>query len=149
MPAMRVAAAVIKLLFGGLIVSCANGADPEVAQRAQRDMIGLPKQQLLACAGNPDHLATHNDKEYLTYRRRASGAVDPSASMGVGGRSSTSVALGIELDTPLVAGGGGGCVATIVLGGGVVEQVAYPAGAWLSECAPIVRNCVEVPYGGQ
>ncbi|MBP2311294.1 hypothetical protein [Azospirillum soli] len=129
--------------------SCTTEADLQVAQRAQSAMIGLPKQQLLTCAGYPDHRAARNGKEYFTYRRRASGALDPSASLADGGRSSTGVALGIDLDPPLVAGGGGSCVVSIVLSNEAVEQVAYPADAWLSDCAPIVRNCVAPTSNGQ
>lgn len=153
MPATRmrtpVLKAVLRALCGGLLASCAAGADSQLAQRAQSEMIGLPKQQLLACAGYPDHQAARNGKEYLTFRLRASGAFDPSASLADGARSSTSVALGTEFDPSLVAGGGGGCVVTIVLSNDAVEQVAYPAGAWLSDCAPVVRNCVVAPPNGQ
>lgn len=146
MSAMRVAAAVIKVLCVGLVVSCAAGADPNLAQR---DMVGLPKQRLLACAGAPDHRSVHSGREYLTYRRRGDGAIAPSASMADGGHSFVGVGLGIELDTSLVAGGGGGCVITVVLYAEMVEQVTYPVGARLSECAPIVQNCVERPSGSQ
>jgi len=139
----------IKMLCGGFLVSCVAGNAPQMAQRAQGEMVGMPKQRLLACAGYPDHQAARYGKEYFTYRRRANGAIAPTATISDGASSSTGVALGIELETPVVGGGGGGCVATIVLSDGVVEQVAYPANGWLSECAPIVQNCVTPASGGQ
>jgi len=144
MSARRAAAAVVLATAGGLLVSCATGPDPQVAQRAQVELVGMPKERLLACAGVPERQAAANGKEYYTYVQRAGGAVSPGTSIGIGGfgGSSSGVGVGLGFGLPLVAGGGRGCEATFVLGGGVVEQVSYPASASLSACTPIVQNCV-------
>ncbi len=139
-----VAAALALGLGGGLLGGCAAGPDPQLAQRARVEMVGLPKDRLLACAGVPDRQATVDGKEYYTYVERPGAAVSPTSSLGlgVGGGSASGVGVGIGLGLPLVGGGGTGCEATFVLGGGVVEQLSYPANAALSACTPIVQNCL-------
>jgi len=144
MSARRAAAAVVLGTAGGLLVACATGPDPQVAQRAQAELVGMPKERLLACAGVPERQAAANGKEYYTYVQRAGGVVSPGTSIGIGGfgGSSSGVGVGLGFGLPLVSGDGLGCEATFVLGGGVVEQVSYPASASLSACTPIVQNCV-------
>ncbi len=129
---------------GPLLAACATGPDPQVAQRARVEMVGMPKERLLACAGVPERQATANGKEYYTYVQRPSYAASPGTSLGIGGfgGSSSGVGVGLGLGFPLFTDGGGGCEATFVLGGGVVEQVSYPASATLSACTPIVQNCL-------
>lgn len=128
-----------------LLAACATGPGAEVARRAQVELVGMPKDQLLACAGVPDRQAAANGREYYTYVARPTAAYSPSSSIGVGAGSfggGGGVGLGLGFGIP-VGGGTPGCEATMVLGrGGVVEQVTYPAGASLSACAPIVENCV-------
>ena len=129
---------------GPLLAACATGPDPQVAQRARVEMVGMPKERLLACAGVPERQATADGKEYYTYVQRSGYAAGSGTSLGIGGfgGSSSGVGVGLGLGFPLFADGGGGCEATFVLGGGVVEQVSYPASATLSACTPIVQNCL-------
>lgn len=128
-----------------LLAACASGPGAEVARRAQVELVGMPKDQLLACAGVPDRQAVANGREYYTYVSRAAAAYSPSSSIGIGAGSfggGGGVGLGLGFGVP-VGGGSPGCEATLVLGrGGAVEQVSYPAGVSLSACAPIVENCV-------
>src|SRR5690606_22994317 len=47
-------------------VSCTSRRG-EVALAAQQTLVGLPVEQLLACAGPPDATAQAGEREYLTY----------------------------------------------------------------------------------
>lgn len=132
-------------LAGLLLASCATGPDPQVARRAQSEMLGMPKERLLACAGVPARQATAGGKEYYTYVERPTAVVGPGTSLGIGGFGGSSSGVGVGLGFGLPVGGysgGNGCEATVVLGGGVVEQISYPASADLSACTPIVQNCI-------
>ncbi|WP_372399410.1 hypothetical protein ABMY26_31290 [Azospirillum sp. HJ39] len=140
------------ILLGGtaaLLAGCATGPDPEVARRAQTAMIGMPKADLLACAGVPDRQAVASGREYYTYVARPAAAYSPGSSIGIGAGSfggSGGVGLGLGFGVP-IGSGSPGCEATVVVGPrGTVEQVSYPAGASLSACTPIVNNCM-APQG--
>lgn len=132
-------------LTGLSLASCATGPDPQVARRAQSEMLGMPKERLLACAGVPARQATAGGKEYFTYVERPAVAAGPGTSIGIGGFGGSSSGVGVGLGFGLPVGGyssGNGCEATFVLGGGMVEQVSYPASSDLSACTPIVQNCI-------
>ncbi|CAO3433936.1 hypothetical protein [Azospirillum doebereinerae] len=128
-----------------VLAACATGPGAEVAQRAQTELVGMPRDRLLACAGVPERQATAEGRDYYTYVARPSGGYGPSSGIGIGaggGSFGSGVGLGLGFSLP-VGGTSTGCEATVVLGrGGAVEQVSYPAGASLSACAPIVENCV-------
>ena len=128
-----------------LLAACATGPGAEVAQRAQIELIGMPRDQLFACAGVPERQASAGGRDYYTYVARPAAAYSPSSSIGIGAGSfggGGGVGLGLGFGVP-VGGGSAGCEATVVLGrSGAVEQVSYPAGAPLSACAPIVENCL-------
>lgn len=145
MKPVRPATAAAVLSVGcGVLLACATGPGAETAQRARTALVGMPKERLLSCAGVPERQAAVNGKEYYTYVQRGSGAISPSTSVGIGaagGGGGGGVGLGLGFGFP-VGGGSQGCEATFVLGGGVVEQVSYPASASLSACAPIVQNCL-------
>ncbi|WP_035691684.1 hypothetical protein [Azospirillum halopraeferens] len=130
-----------------VLAACATGAeDAALVQRAQTTMVGMPKAHLLSCAGVPERQAVANGTEYYTYvAPPAYGRGGPSTSIGVAGGSSGGVGVGVGLGFPLFGGGGGargGCQANVTLQGDVVRGVTYPAGAYLPDCAPILRNCV-------
>ncbi|MGQ9367481.1 hypothetical protein [Azospirillum sp. ST 5-10] len=131
-----------------LLAACATGADDAaLVRRAQTAMVGMPKAQLLSCAGVPARQATADGAEFYTYvSRGAYGYGGPSTSLGVAGGSG-GVGLGIGLGFPLFGSGTRtyeGCEATVVLGGDIVRRVTFPPGADPSACAPIVQNCVPV-----
>ncbi|MBB3264156.1 hypothetical protein FHW79_001771 [Azospirillum sp. OGB3] len=135
-------------LAGALLASCATGPDPQIARRAQTELVGMPKERLLACAGVPARQAQAGGREYYTYVSDPGVAVSPlgGSSIGVGGfggGGSSGVGLGLGFGLPLGTSSPGMCEATFVLGpGGTVEQVSYPGNASLSACTPIVQNCV-------
>ena len=132
-------------MTGLLLASCATGPDPQVARRAQSEMIGMPEGQLLACAGVPARRATAGGRDYFTYVERPAVVTGPGTSVGIGGfgGSSSGFGLGMGFGLPVGSlGAGTGCEATFVISGGVVEQVSYPANAELSACTPIVQNCI-------
>ncbi|WP_042703392.1 hypothetical protein [Azospirillum sp. B506] len=140
------------ILLGGtavILAGCATGPDPEVARRAQTAMIGMPKDELLACAGVPDRQATAAGREYYTYVARPAVAYSPGSSIGIGAGSfggSGGVGLGLGFGVPVGGGTSPGCEATMVIGPrGTVEQISYPAGASLSACTPIVSTCMAPP----
>ncbi len=128
-----------------LLAACAIGPGGETASRAQTELVGMPKDRLLACAGVPERQAAADGREYYTYVAHPADAYSPTSSIGVGAGSfggGGAVGLGLGFGVP-VGGGSPGCEATLVLGrNGRVEQVSYPAGASLSACAPIVENCL-------
>lgn len=124
-----------------LLAACAAGQGAQIAERARSELVGMPKDRLLSCAGVPDRQAAAGGREYYTYVSRSSTGYSPSSSIGIGGGSG-GVGLGLGFGIPL-GGGGGGCEATFVLGpAGTVEQISYPAGTSPGACAPIVENCV-------
>ncbi|MBP2301041.1 hypothetical protein [Azospirillum picis] len=136
-------------LFGGVAVilaGCATGQDADVARRAQTELVGLSKADLLSCAGVPDRQASASGREYYTYVARSSGAYSPGSSIGIGAGSfgsGSGVGLGLGFGVPIGGGSSYGCEATMVIGpNGRVEQVSYPNGAYLPSCSPIVTNCV-------
>lgn len=129
-----------------LLAACATGPGAEVAQRAQSELVGMPKDRLLSCAGVPARQASADGREYYTYVANP-GGYGPASSVGIGaggGSFGSGVGLGLGFSLPIGGSTSSGCEATVVLGrGGVVEQVSYPAGVSLSACAPIVENCVQ------
>ena len=127
------------------LAGCATGTEETaLVQRAQTTLVGMPKAQLLSCAGVPERQAAADGSEFYTYVARTPYAYGgPSTSVGVSGGSG-GVGLGVGLGFPLFSGGRteGGCQANVVLRDGVVRAVTFPAGAYLPHCAPILRNCV-------
>ncbi|WP_448205506.1 hypothetical protein [Azospirillum sp. sgz302134] len=144
MAVRRVVAALGLGMAGSLLASCATGPDPQVARRAQTEMLGMPKERLLACAGVPARQAAANGREYYTYAERGPDYIGPGSSIGVGGFGGSSSGVGLGLSFGLPVGGPNvrTCEVTVVLGPGGVEQVSYPANADLSTCTPVVQNCV-------
>ena len=114
------------LLLGGCALK-----DHLVADRAQRDLVGLPEVELEACLGVPDQHASFGDIDVLTYYATSS--------------SSTSYSV------PIVGGlgfsNGGYCHMTVRVESGYVARILYSGekNATLAPnayCAPIVRTCL-------
>ncbi|WP_448188180.1 hypothetical protein [Azospirillum sp. sgz301742] len=130
--------------LAGLAACASNSPDIEIAQRAQTQLVGLPKAQLLSCAGVPTRQAVANGDEYYTYSQRPVYVSDaPAVSLGANGATGEGIVLGLGVGVPVFSGRGTqGCDATFVLRGGVVRQVSYPVGASLEDCGALVAACM-------
>jgi hypothetical protein len=133
-------------MLGVMLAGCADGARTQLAQQAQTGLVGMPKGQLLSCAGVPARQAAAEGREYFTYVHGSGTGGGPSTSIGIGGGSGgwgSGVGVGLGFGFPLFGGGSAGyCEATFVLQNGVVQRVTYPAGANLPDCGSIVQNCM-------
>lgn len=110
-----------------LLVACALQR-AQVANQAQGQMVGLTKEQVLACMGPPGNKATEGATEVWSY---SSGNNFTAASYGNGSAVSTSRY----------------CTVNVTLAQGHVASVNYvgPTGGLLSpneQCAFAVANCV-------
>ena len=125
-------AVVLVVSFSGCIFQRAG-----LASRAQTELVGMSKIELLSCAGVPVRQERMDDLEFLTY----SGGVD---------------IFGAEVDTytsPSTATATGKrtylyCDVTFVLKDGVVQKVNYKGrtGGLLTkgeQCAFVVENCLK------
>lgn len=108
-----------------------------LASRAQKELVGMKKIDLLSCAGVPHRQQRSDDLEFLTY----TGGGD---SVGVGVASATSPS------TAIVTGKSKRryCEATFILKDGIVQKVNYQGrtGGLLSkgeQCAFIIENCLK------
>ncbi len=110
----------------------------DVASRAQTELIGMSKKELLLCAGVPGRQEKANNLEFLTYTS--------------GGDSSTGVGLGFSIAPALSLGVGTSaqryCEATFVIENDVVQKVTYRGrtGGPLTkdeQCAFIVDLCLK------
>ncbi len=147
MTVRRVGTVVAMGMAGVFLASCATGPDPQIARRAQTEMVGMSKEQLLACAGVPARQAQADGREYYTYVSDPGVAISPlgGSSIGVGGfggGGSSGVGVGLGFGFPFGPSSPGTCEATFVLGPDGVQQVSYPGNASLSACTSIVQNCV-------
>jgi hypothetical protein len=132
-PGLRVVT--ILLLF--FLSACAAKFErAEIAQRAQAELVGMPKAELFACAGVPIRSATANDTEFLTY---AGGGDATSAAVGTGANG---------MGTAVMSSQHRYCEVTFALRNGVIEKVNYTGrtGGYASQgeqCAFVVQNCVK------
>lgn len=108
-----------------------------VATRAQTQLVGMSKVELLSCAGAPVRQERAEEFEFLTF-------VGGGDSMGYG------VATFTSPNTAIATGKSARryCEATFVLKGGIVQKVNYQGrtGGLLTrgeQCAFIVENCVK------
>lgn len=122
-----------------LAVAVASGCAVQrakLANRAQSEMIGMSKKELLGCAGVPLRQERVDDLEFLTF--------------GGGGDSvGTAVATSTSPNTAVAVGKSAHryCEATFVLKDGIIQRVNYQGrtGGLLTkgeQCAFIVENCV-------
>jgi hypothetical protein len=142
---------VVVLAFA-VVGGCAAQQRAQVAQEAQGKMIGLRKEQVLACMGVPANKATEGSTEVWSYNS-GNGKVVASAF----GNSTTnaSVTGGPNFATGQANTTGSGigvssrrfCTVDVVMTDGVVSRVNYsgPTGGLLTageQCAFAVENCV-------
>lgn len=141
----RCAAAVLALLaFAALLISaCASSrfGRAEVATHAKAEMVGMSKEQVLACMGAPPQHTAVGQTEVWSYPSggdtttfsTASGSVDASGNASAFGASQSAHRY---------------CIVNIVMTAGKVSAVNYTGrtGGWASQgeqCAFAVQNCVE------
>ncbi len=114
-----------------------------VANRAQTELVGITKTQLLSCAGAPHRQERAEVLEFLTYEGGG-------GSVGFGVLTQTSPSMGVGV-------GGSNrryCEATFVLRNGVVQSVNYQGrtGGLITkgeQCAFIVESCLGQPRQSQ
>lgn len=113
-----------------LVASCSS-----IPVRAKRDLIGMPRSSLIACAGVPDNVAALDDGEVLQWRQ----------DQAVQGPFTIKGPFGVEVDLS----GHGTCHVVARLHAGHVAQVEYtgPSGTLLgpySACKPLVAACEQL-----
>ncbi|MCP1215569.1 hypothetical protein NKW53_05750 [Acetobacter orientalis] len=116
----------------GLALLCLLASCSSVPLRAQHDLIGMPKSDLLACAGVPDRQAVTADGEVLEYRQ----------DQQVQGPFTIKTPINFELDV----GGHGTCHMILDMRVGRVAQVHYtgPSATLLGRyaaCTPLINAC--------
>jgi hypothetical protein len=142
------------------LASCtANTANPavqrsQVAQDAQDKMIGLKKEQVLACMGIPANKATEGATEVWSYNSGSGKVVGGSFGSSTTNGSVTSSIPGYATGQANTVGLGVGvasrrfCTVNVVMTNGLVTKVNYvgPTGGLLTpgeQCAFAVQNCVQ------
>lgn len=108
-----------------------------LATRAQTELVGMAKKELLFCAGVPIRQERIDDLEFLTY----SGGGD-SVGVAVATSTSPSTAMATGKRTRRY------CEATFILKDGIVQKVNYQGrtGGLLTkgeQCSFIVENCLK------
>jgi hypothetical protein len=118
----------VSLVVGFFVIAsvasgCALAKQRRQVELAQRDLIGLSRDSLVACAGEPEHVEEVGDREIIYYV-----AENPESENHK--RAST-------------------CVASFTLRRGYVEHLHYEtlAGRLVAEresCMPIIETCMSV-----
>jgi hypothetical protein len=108
-----------------------------LATRAQTELVGMTKKDVLSCAGVPIRQERADDLEFLTY----SGGGD-SVGVAVATSTSPSTAIATSKRTHRY------CEATFILKDGIVQKVNYQGrtGGLLTkgeQCAFIIENCLK------
>ncbi len=123
-----------------------SSASHERALAAQQALIGMPKAQLLSCAGVPDRSRDESLAEFFTYENeRIYGG--SGATVGVFGSSGhVGTGLSVPLATQLQSEY---CEATFTLIDGRVAELVYNTsrGGRYSECARIIETCLNSVTG--
>ena len=105
-----------------------------MATRAQTELVGMKRADVISCAGVPDKTETLPDREILQYQQ----------DQPVQGPFDFKGPMSLELSV----GGHGTCHAVLTLREGVVSSVGYtgPSGTLLgpyAACVPILKGCVK------
>lgn len=116
------------LLLATLLLSACSS----LPTRARHDLIGLPRSDLIACAGVPDNREPLPDGEVLEWRQ----------DQQVQGPLTIKGPLSLEMDL----GGHGTCHMVVRTHAGVVSQVEYTGpsatlGGPYAACRPLVLAC--------
>jgi len=122
-------ATIIMFLIPLLLLGCSGSKfhRAEVATRAETELVGMSKKDLLSCAGVPMRSERLEDMEFLTY---------------VGGGDNVGYAGGV------IAVHKRYCEVTFILKSGRVEKVNYTGrtGGWATkdeQCAFVIENCLQ------
>ena len=129
------------LVLAGALSACASAAS-ERALLAREALIGMPKAQLLSCAGVPDRSRTEASAEYFTYENEQVYGYGGGTTVGVfGGSGHVGTGLSVPLSTRLQSEY---CEATFTLIDGRVAQLVYNSsrGGRYAECARIIEICL-------
>lgn len=123
--------------------ACADTAG-QGAVEAKYAMVGMPKAELLACAGAPERQAAADGKEFLTYTAQR---VDSRGGLGYGvGGWNGGWGYGGYYGAPVYDSYARSCIVTFTLTGGRVSQVTYggdaTGGVQQGLCWPVVGNCL-------
>ena len=120
----------------GLLLTCSCSG---IATQAKTDLIGMPRSDLISCAGVPDKSVLLPDREVLQFEQnqQVQGPLDIKGPMSL----------------ELSLGGKGTCHAVVTLRAGVVSGVGYtgPSGTLLgpyAACVPILRGCLRYTHQG-
>lgn len=125
---------VLSVLVCAALLGCAAQQRAETAKRAQTELVGMSKGDLLACAGAPVRSASSGDTEVVTY-------VGGGDSIVAGGGAASSAGGGVAAIQRRY------CEVTFVLRSGRVKKVNYAGrtGGLVTEgeqCAFVVQNCI-------
>jgi hypothetical protein len=133
------------------IGGCA-GQRAQIAQEAKDKMIGLPKEQVLACMGVPANKASEGSTEVWSYNSGngkviASSFGDSTAHASMTGNSTFATGQANTVSSSTGVSSRRFCTVDIVMTNGVVSRVNYsgPTGGLLTageQCAFAVENCV-------
>jgi len=131
---MRTNNAVLLALAITTLSGCVAQQRAETAKRAQTELVGISKADLLACAGAPVRSASSGDTEVMTY-------VGGGDSIIVGGGAASTAGGGVATVQRRY------CEVSFVLRSGRVEKINYAGrtGGLVTggeQCAFVVQNCV-------
>lgn len=130
------------LLTMGVLSACAmqRAAD---AETAQKQMIGISKEQVFACMGIPKRKATEGNTEIWAYKSTSGWTGKSSASTATSWTDRIGAAFTLEDQVKEKRF----CTVQIVMTDGRVKAVRYngPTGGFMTEdeqCAYAIRNCI-------
>ena len=129
------------LLLAGALAACTSAAS-ERALLARQELVGMPKAQLLSCAGVPDRSREDAGVEYFTYENEQVYGYGGGPTVGVfGGSGHFGTGVSVPLSTRLQSDY---CEATFTLVDGRVAELVYNSsrGGRFAECARIVETCL-------
>ncbi len=135
------------LVLAGALTACASAAS-ERAQLARQQLIGMPKAQLLSCAGVPDRSRQEANIEYFTYENEQVYGYGGSSVGVFGGSGHFGTGVSVPLSTRLQSEY---CEATFTLVDGRVAELVYNSvrGSRFADCARIVDTCLAYATGPQ
>jgi len=128
---------IVVALAVALLVAGCTFQRAAISSRAQIELVGMSKIELLSCAGVPIRQEQMDNIEFLTY---SSGGDSVGTAVATSTSPSTAIATGKRTHRY--------CEVTFVLNNGVVQKVNYQGrtGGLLTkgeQCAFIVENCLK------
>lgn len=138
--ARRNSAVVVTLLVAGVTVGACEIQRAQEASDAQASMVGMQKEQVLACMGSPAGMAAVGGTEVWTYNS-GNGRTDTIGVADAWGGWGHAFGIGTSTSTSRY------CKVDVVMTGGRVSRLNYtgPTGGLLTggeQCAFAVQNCL-------